>query len=302
MRLRPELAQQNPCHSASDDRPNGGRACPRRQVAQHLRHDNHSECDYGGEQNETRDNRCRCPISNIAHCTPPHPKPFHIAGANVNGWLTEVDPTSRALLGTRFAQDRFRVGELVRSPVAAGTGADAAPPPAGGGNPRPARPIRAITDPVVDLDRAAGSDRAPPVWAASPAVVALEPYARTKLARRHARLGGSPHSGRYFWDDRLTASVNLISNSISISNKSRTGNASEQLYRPRIPRLRRTTQPSYPSISIRTHGRGHKTDARSGAADGLACVARVLGCDLAGGIVTGCGVVTVSQSSWERGA
>ncbi|HEX3525271.1 MAG TPA: hypothetical protein VHT52_24670, partial [Stellaceae bacterium] len=92
MGLPPELAQQNPCHGTSDDGPNGGRACPRHQVAQHLQHDNQSESDYGGEQNENRDNRCRCPISNIAHCALPHPKPFHIAGANVNGWLTEVDP------------------------------------------------------------------------------------------------------------------------------------------------------------------------------------------------------------------
>jgi hypothetical protein len=68
----PEFAQQNPCHSASDGGPNGGRTCPRHPVAQHLDRDKHNECDYGGEQNATRDNRYRCPIS-----------PFHIAVANV---------------------------------------------------------------------------------------------------------------------------------------------------------------------------------------------------------------------------
>jgi hypothetical protein len=53
----PRTCARKPCHSPSDRGPNGGRACPRRQVAQHLRRDNHTECDYGGEQNETRDNR-----------------------------------------------------------------------------------------------------------------------------------------------------------------------------------------------------------------------------------------------------
>jgi hypothetical protein len=97
----------------------------------------------------------------------------------------------------------------------------------------------------------------------------------------------------YFWDDRLTASVNHMSNSISISNKSPAGDASEHLYSPKIPRLRRTAPPSYRSISIRTYDLGYKTYVGSRAAVGLVFLARALGCDLAGRLVTGCGVVTV---------
>jgi hypothetical protein len=60
----PEFAQQNPSHSASDDGPNGGRACPRHPVAQHLDRDKHNECDYGGDSSKanffpTRSNTVR---------------------------------------------------------------------------------------------------------------------------------------------------------------------------------------------------------------------------------------------------
>ena len=48
----PEFAQQNPCHSASDGGPNGGRTCPRHPVAQHLDRDKHNECDYGGDSSK----------------------------------------------------------------------------------------------------------------------------------------------------------------------------------------------------------------------------------------------------------
>ena len=118
MELAPELAQQNPCHSTSDSGPNGGRACLRHQVAQHLHHDNQNECDYGGEQTETPDNRCRCPIATIAHCALPHPKPFHIAGANVNGWLTEADPTTCLTLGRMgVSREETAVGSAGPAPL-----------------------------------------------------------------------------------------------------------------------------------------------------------------------------------------
>ena len=111
----------------------------------------------------------------------------------------------------------------------------------------------------------------------------------------------------YFWDDRLTASVNHMSNSISISNKTRAGDASERLYSPKIPRLRRTAPPSYRSISIRTHDLGYKTYVGSRADAGLVFLARALGCDLAGRLVTGCGVVTVKGNklrarAWRQDA
>jgi hypothetical protein len=45
-------------------------------------------------------------ISTRAHCALRHPKPFHIAGANVNGWLTEADPTTCLTLGRMGRQPR----------------------------------------------------------------------------------------------------------------------------------------------------------------------------------------------------
>ena len=53
----PEFAQQNPSHSASDDGPNGGRACPRHPMTS-------NECDYGDDSSKahffpTRSNTVR---------------------------------------------------------------------------------------------------------------------------------------------------------------------------------------------------------------------------------------------------
>jgi predicted transcriptional regulator len=113
MGLPPDLAQQDPCHSASDDGPNGGRACPRHQVTQHLSRDNHNECDYGSEQNETRDNRGRCPISNIVHCALPHAILCHLADASADDCLIGASPTTWPTASlkpeTRFDQDRFHL-------------------------------------------------------------------------------------------------------------------------------------------------------------------------------------------------
>jgi hypothetical protein len=89
-----------------------------------------------------------------------------------------------------------------------------------------------------NLERGDGSDRVPPAWAGLAGDGGAG--AIRKLARWRARLEGSPHSGRYFWDDRLTASVNLMSISISISNKSRAGDAGDQLHILKIPGPRRT--------------------------------------------------------------
>ena len=114
MGLPPELAQQDPCHSASDHGPNGGRrACPRHQVTQHLPRDNHNECNHGasGMRPATTAADAQFRTLFIAPSRTQNVVPLcRRKGERLLDLASPTTwPTGSLKLETRFEQDRFRL-------------------------------------------------------------------------------------------------------------------------------------------------------------------------------------------------